>query len=599
MNTGLFTKFFLLFPFLILLWSDGSIMVPESNFLEHLKVSPSKLEFHSDSVRFSVKGTIPIQSAINPRNPQLKIILNSSDQFLDLGEVELRKTVAHYEFEEYFVLHYASWMEGAFLEAHFFQGKKKSEIPSEKKILAKGVITTPLLAKMGVVNPEGLIPQIGIYIPTGVMNVSNSRSGEFLFRFDPGSSSLKMNEPNQKSLGELKTFITENPVIVSFKITGIQSPEVSEGKNSKLGMDRASVIQKRLTAEGIALKSGLVEIKSRWNDWFDFRLLLRDYGKISTQRKDQFYSILLNGSDYLTQSQQLKKLTGFDQVSSDLFPKLRATKVEIVAKPVPGLNQDQSARLKEALENKGGTNTLAQLEWAIAGETSPRLEDKAEIYSKMTELFRSASPYNNLAVVKMRQAQRTLEDSVKAKLWEDAYRLLDQALKIEANPYVLHNQGQVLVLQGKTWEAYKKLSDASVLSKNPEFVKSNESLRGALDIIRGDYKLAILRFDHAYTEPGNLFNKGLAYFLTKDYANASLFFEESVIAGRNFGYGYYGLAMIAALSGQDEVALIQLQKAIESSPQIYQKALIDPVFEELRQKEDFFEIFKFKREMDK
>lgn len=592
MNTGLFTKFFLLFPFLILLWSEGSIIVPESDFLEDAKVSPSKLEFYRDSVRFSVKGTIPIESAINPRNPQLKIIIKSSDQILDLGEVELRKKVGHYEYVKDFILLYTPWMEGASLEAHFFQGKKKSDIPNEKKILAKGVITTPLLAKVGVVNPDEPIPQIGIFIPTGVMNESNSRAVEFLFRFDPGSSSLKLNDANQKSLAGLKTFIIENPSVVSFKITGIQSPEVSEGRSSKLGMDRALVIQKRVKADGLVFRDSLIEVKSRWNDWFDFRLLLREYEKISTQRKDQYYSILLNGSDYSTQSQQLKKLAGFDQVSRDLFPKLRATKVEIVAKPVSGLDHAQSASLKEALEKEGNNNTLDQLDWAIAGETSPRLEDKAEIYSKMTELFRSALPYNNLAVVKMRQAQRTLEDSVKAKLWADAYRLLDQALKIETNPYVLHNQGQILILQGKAWEAYKKLSDASVLSRNPEFPKYNESLRGALDIMRGDYKLAILRFDYPYTEPGNLFNKGLAYFLARDYSNASLSFEQSVIAGRNYGYGYYGLAMVAAISGQEEVALIQLQKAIESSEQIYQKALVDPIFEEIRQKKDFFEIFK-------
>ncbi|MDI1324765.1 MAG: tetratricopeptide repeat protein [Algoriphagus sp.] len=595
MNTGLFTKIFLLFPFLIFIWSEVSIIVPESDFLEDAKVSPAKLEFFRDSIRFSVKGTIPIESAINPRNPQLKISIKSSDQMLDLGEVELRKTVSHYEYEKGYNLPYSPWMEGAFLEAQFFHGKKKSDVPNEIKILAKGVITTPLLAKVGVVNADEPIPQVGLYIPTGIITENILTAGEFLFRFDPGSSSLKLNGANQKSLTELKTFITENPSIVSFKITGIQSPEVSEGKSSKLGMDRSVVIQKRLKADGIVFRDSLMDIKSRWNDWFDFRLLLRDYEKISTQRKDQYYSILLNGTDYPTQSQQLKKIPGFDQVSRELFPKLRATKVEILAKPVSGLDQEQSASLKEALRQKEGNyNTLDQLDWAIAGETSPRLEDKAEIYSKMTELFRSALPYNNLAVVKMRQAQRTLEDSVKSRLWIDAYRLLEQALKIETNPYVLHNQGQILIFQGKTWEAYTKLSAASGLTRNPEFLKYNESLRGALDIMRGDYKLAILRFDYLFSEPGNLFNKGLAYFLAKDYANASLSFEESVMAGRNYGYGYYGLALVAALSGQDEVALIQLQKAIESSEQIYQKALIDPVFEELRQKKDFFEIFKSK-----
>jgi len=110
--------------------------------------------------------------------------------------------------------------------------------------------------------------------------------------------------------------------------------------------------------------------------------------------------------------------------------------------------------------------------------------------------------------------------------------------------------------------------------------------------LRGDYKLATLRFNYDYSDSKDFFNKGLAYFLAGDYANASLSFEESVVAGRNYGYGFYGLAMVAAESGQEEVAIIQLDKAIHSSEVLYQKALVDPIFEELRKSDEFFQIFK-------
>jgi hypothetical protein len=80
--------------------------------------------------------------------------------------------------------------------------------------------------------------------------------------------------------------------------------------------------------------------------------------------------------------------------------------------------------------------------------------------------------------------------------------------------------------------------------------------------------------------------------LAKDYGNASLSFEESVIADRNYGYGYYGLAMVAAKSAQKEVAIIHLKKAIDSNELIYQRALIDPVFEEIRSEQAFFDIFR-------
>ena len=570
----------------------SSIMVPETDFLKDSRVTPGKLEFFRDSVRFEVTGTIPIESALSPKNPKIIILLKSSENSILFDEIELTKNVAEYAYKKSFALAYEPWMEGAYLETQFFQGKKEQTEPYQKKILARGIITTPLLAKIGHVNSDEPIPQVGLFISTGAMDRDMSRTKEFLIRFDAGSSSVKMTNSNTQAIADLKTFLTENSSVVSMRVIGTQSPEVSEGRSSKLGMDRAESVKQLLEESNIRIRDSLMQLSSRWNDWFDFRLQLREYEKLSTQRKDQYYAVLLNGLDYESQSQSLRKIAGFSQVAADLFPSLRAVKIEVVAKPLPGLNQAQSALLQKALGENAISSGLDMTDWAIAGETAPRLEDKAEIYSKMTELFRSVIPYNNLAVVKMRLAQRTLDEEAKKKLWKEAENLLYQASKIGTDPYVLHNQGQIMVLQGKTWDAYKKLSDASVLTRDEDFLKYNESLRGALDIMRGDYKLATLRFDYDYTEPKDFFNKGLAYFLSKDFANASLSFEESVMAGRNYGYGFYGLAMIAAASGQTEIALLQLDKAIHASELIYQKALVDPIFEEIRSSDEFFQIFK-------
>lgn len=588
----LFKKKPVLFLVLLLPLICSSIMVPETDFLKDSKVTPNKLEFFRDSVRFEVTGTISIESALSPRNPKIKLLFKSSENSILFDDFELIKRVSEYSYKKSFTLAYEAWMEGAYLEVQFFQGKKAQTEPYQKKILARGVITTPLLAKIGNVNPDEPIPQVGLFISTGVMDADLSRSKEFLIKFDAGSSTVKNNNANKQAIADLKAFLTENSSVVSFRIIGTQSPESSEGKSSKLGMDRSEAVKELLGESHISLRDSLMEVKSRWNDWFDFRLQLRGYEKISTQRKDQYYAVLLDGSDYQSQTQALKKIPGFNQVASDLFPNLRAAKIEVVAKPLPGLNQSQSALLQKALNENTSNSDLDLADWAIAGEVTPRLEDKAKIYSKMTELFRSVIPYNNLAVVKMRLAQRTLDQPTKDTLWREAYALLYQAAKIDSDPYVLHNQGQILVLQGDTWGAYKKLSDASVLTRNQDFLKYNESLRGALDIMRGDYKLATLRFDYPYSEPKDFFNKGLAYFLSGDYANASLSFEESVMAGRNYGYGFYGLAMVAAESAQIEVALLQLDKAIHASELIYQKALVDPIFEEIRASEEFFQIFR-------
>ena len=65
----------------------SSIIVPETDFLKDAKVTPSKLEFFRDSVRFEVKGTIPIESALRPRNPEIKLLLKSSDNSRIFGDI--------------------------------------------------------------------------------------------------------------------------------------------------------------------------------------------------------------------------------------------------------------------------------------------------------------------------------------------------------------------------------------------------------------------------------------------------------------------------------------------------------------------------------
>jgi tetratricopeptide (TPR) repeat protein len=578
---------------ILLLVSGGplfskSIMMPENKFLKDVTLSPGKLKLEGDSIRFSVKGSIPIESVLSPKNPKVKVVFSAEGKQLDLGELALKRNVANYSYEEKFSLRYEPWMAKASLEVQFFQGKKQNLPPSERQLLAKGVIAPQLMVKLGEVYPDEPIPLVGLFITSGNIDRDILRNDEFVFFFDAGSSAYKANTTNTAMLKKMDTFLEANPDVQSVKITGLQSPESSEGKNRALGMNRAESIRKMLGPRVASLKDPRLKVDARSNDWFDLRLLLRDYKGISTNRKDELYAVLMNQESYLEQSERLKKVPGFSQVAQDLYPKLRAVKVEINSKPRTGLDMQQSMKLKEALSKTDGTNPLSFAEWTLAAESTQSIEEKAAIYAKMTEFFRSALPYNNMAVVRMRQAQRTLDLGSKEVLWEEGLRLLGQAARIEATPQILHNQGQILALMGDYWEAYKKLSEASALSQAPDFLQHNEALRGALDILRGDYKLAALRFDYRFTDPKDYFNKGLAFYMVGDYPNANIAFEESVVQGRSFGYGYYGIAMIAATAGQNEIALIQLKKAIEANRQLAERAFQDPLFEELRNSEEFF-----------
>jgi len=585
--------FFLISLFLPQALSASTNLMPDYEYLETTELLPSKLQYHRDTVKFEVSGEIPIISVLLPRNPKLRLEFSYGDNWVDFGEIQLTKTVSDYSYKASFEIPYEPWMEKGLLKLLFFQGKKDSAEPYETKIIAKGVVTTPLLAKVGKVQANEPIPNVGLFIPTGLLDVDNSSTSTFEFLFEAAEAHFKSGyKSNQLELTALREFLISNPSIESIKITGLQSPEQDEGRNSKLGFERAKSVQDFFLANRFLLDSSKVELKSRWNDWFDFRILLRDYEKLSSRQRDAYYDILTSGELFETQREKLSELKGFRNVSKDLYPRLRAVKVELKASPVEGLNQRQIEILKKVLSGEIYNSELTVTDWALAGETAPRLKDKEEIYIKMTELFRSALPYNNLAVVKMREAQRSLELSVRDSILHKAMVLLRQAERIESSPYILHNIAQILILNGENWEAYKKLSDASVMTRRSDFLKINESLRGALDIIRGDYKLATLRFEYDYSEPKDFFNKGLAYYMAKDYVKATEFFEESVLAGRDYGYGFYGLALVAASSNQNEIALLNLRKAISSNEVIYQKALIDPTLEELRDTPEFFELFR-------
>ena len=55
-------------------------------------------------------------------------------------------------------------------------------------------------------------------------------------------------------------------------------------------------------------------------------------------------------------------------------------------------------------------------------------------------------------------------------------------------------------------------------------------------------------------------------------------FEASVLANRELGYGYYGLALVAMELGQAESGSLYLEKALTYRPALRQKIAIDPAF---------------------
>jgi len=577
-QTALIIRLFCLVPVFFLIYSplSGQQQGTEQplKYLANVNLVPSKLSVTQDSIEFSLSGKLPVSSGVLAKQPGLKLWLRSAKDSLDLGPLALTKQSGVDVFQKSINIPFLPWMEGAVLELQFFEGKNK--VPTEKRILAKGIRALQLMARMGQYELGEAIPEVGRYEFQQKFLPSTPQTKTVYFQFAPGKSDWNPNLGNEEVRKQLGDFLNQNPEIISIQLTGLQSPEQAEGRNSQLGYRRAEVVGQKLLSFFPELDPKQIKTQSRWNNWFDFRILLADYEDLPEATKEAYYKVLLSEESFLEKGTRLKSLPDFERVAIRLYPKLRVVKVELTAKPYLGLNRAQRIRLQESL-HRDGTNRLSYTEWEKAAAASQDLEEQASLFAKMAEWYDQPGPLLNLAVVRMRQAQQLQDLGSREVLWTEAARLLDAVSQSKPNALILYNQGQLKVLQGEYWEAYKVLSEASVLAKGDESLATAiDLLRGALDIRRGDYKLSLLRLNVPQLRAEDFFNKGIALFLLGDYLGAGAAFESSVIQGRELGYGYYGLALLAMESGQFESARLYLEKASFYNPILKEKIRLDP-----------------------
>ena len=545
-------------------------------YLGSIELAPQILRLEKDSIRFLISGKLAIGSGLLTKQPEVRLRLLAKQDSLDLGTIALDNQTGITFLQKKVALNFQPWMEEASLLLVFSLGKNKPTV--ETKILAKGVHAPQLRVRLGQYLLGETVPRVGRYdFPEKSVEVIPQTKAIY-FKFEPGKSDWLVDPENQKAKMELTKFLEQNPEIVSLKITGLQSPEQAEGRTSQLGYRRAEQMGQKLQEFFPGISKDQINLQSRWNDWVDFRVHLSNYSEIPEQTKARYYKELDADGTYLEKGLRIKAIPEFERVAAAIYPKLRSALVELTAKPYVGLNRQKKNLLRESLV-VGGKNKLSYADWALAATATSSLDEKAFLYASMIKWFESPVPFINLAVVRMRQGQELEDNESRAVLWEEAARLLEEANQIHLTPLGLYNQGQLKVLQGGFWEAYKILSEASLMAKeDTSLTHAIESLRGALDVQRGDYKLALLRFGYPMESEGDWFNKGLACYLVGDYQGANAAFEASVLAKREFGYGYYGLAMVAMELGQVESASFYLEKALTANIGLKQKIIADPIF---------------------
>ncbi|WP_373495741.1 tetratricopeptide repeat protein [Aquiflexum sp.] len=566
------------------------------SLLNGIYAKPEVLALHRDSVRFSIEGAIPLELL----NKDTKITLFPEyiygEGALRLGEIvpydgAFTKSLVEAKVDERYVFPYLPGMEQGTLIMKGLVERRKGVFQSPAKTLADGLETSPLLTRIGQIIPDEPIPDIGIYLEKDFSGRNATESREFNVSFQPGSANrevpvLPLSLRDFFILGESGKKI--NKVIV----TGLKSPD-SRDNIQGLAQKRAELVTDQLK-ESRGLRGVKIETDYRSNDWFDLRLLLSDYNGITQAQKEEVYNILLNQNDFFGQKEELQRLPAYRNISRDLFPKLSAAKISVELEDTRFNNTEIASSVYALLQNGKPLEGFNQDHLVFAGQTAKRLDEKEAVFQKLTEVHPSELAFNNLGVVYLNQAQRELDTREKNVLITKSINMFRQANRIKTTSVSLHNIGRAYLLRGDYFDAYIAISEASALEKNETdaFLIYNEGVRGALDIINGDYKLATIRLNRASENEENLFNKGLAYFLAEDYRMALESFEECVQKGRESGYGFYGLALVASYSQDVEALKENLSKAIDRSEFLRARALRDINFKPYFDKKEFIDIFR-------
>lgn len=556
---------------------------------QQLTVTPNPLEVHKDTVVFDMAANLPVKML-------KKGTTYTVNTFYKYGESELALDPIPFKAEEYpnssteqprvtktFTFAYDPAMKTGVVEVEGVASKGTKSKTTPRLQVAKGIITTSKLVKPvyfaayadhGYNNQEELIP---VVIPD--------------FIFDQGSSVLKRSEIKSEKGKELDAFIASKNATRTVTITGTHSPEGAERINSKLAPDRASAIEKYYRQQmkkydyaGMADSIDFIQ-KPVIRDWAGFKTALEAYDGITSEQKAEYLNIINGAGSFEDQEDALHKLSTYKKVFKDVYPGLRTAKTEILTVKEKKSDAEISVLAKQITQEQASADALSFEELMYAATLTPSLEEKAAIYEAATKKGTYWNAHNNLGAVYIAQAIENPTNA--AALADKAAAQLDIAVKLQDAPEVHANMAAVSMFKGNAYAAYDHANKALGAGLTGDNAAGVNGIKGSAEIVMAKYADAIRSESSATDNALNLFNKGLAQVLNKDYQNAMTSFGEASAKDANLAIAYYGAAVASARLGNADNVVSNLTKAVGIDPSLKEAALTDLEFDKYQATDTF------------
>ncbi len=557
---------------------------------QQLTVTPNPLEVHKDTVTFDMAANLPAKML-------KKGTVYTVNTFYKYGEQETALEPLAFRAEDYpnaateqprasqtFTFAYAPAMKNGILEVEGVASKGEKSKTSPRMQVATGVITTSKLvepayfaayADHGYNNQPELEPVI---IPD--------------FIFEQGRSVLRRSEISSPKGRQLDAFIASKNATSTVTVTGTHSPEGAERINSRLSPDRAAAIEKfyRDQMKKYDYKQQADEIKFILKpviqDWNEFKNALASYDGITSEQKSEYLNIINGGGTFESQEKQLQKLATYRKVFREVYPKLRTAKTEILVLKDKKTDAEIAVLSKQITQGSVNADTLSREELMYAATLTPSLEEKAAIYEAATKKGTNWQAHNNLGAVYIAQAienssnASSLADRAQAQL-DIAARLNENAAEVQAN------LASISMIKGNPYQAYNYANRALGAGLSGDNAAGLNGVKGSAEISMAKYQDAVRSLSSASDEAVNLFNKGLAQLLNKDYQNSLTSFQDAASKDSNLAIAYYGAAVASARLDNADQIVSNLTNAVQRDPSLKEAALTDLEFSKVSATESF------------
>ncbi len=552
---------------------------------QQLTVAPSPLEVHAGKVEFDVSSVLPLKMLKPNTVYSVKTFYKYGEQQEDFEETmefkpedfpngaeQQPKMSKTYTFD-----YDPSMNPGAlFMEGTAFKASNSSASKSTDALeIAQGLITTSMLVQ---------VPPYVSFAEHGYDNSEELIPTNINFYFLQGSSALRNSEKRSERGEEFDAFVAEKNATRSVTITGTHSPEGSERVNENLSKDRAQRIEDfyrqqmdKYDYKGAADSIEFI-LKPVVEDWNQFRDSLQNYDDISSSEKQEYVSIINGSGSFEDKEDQLHKLPTYRKVFRDIYPKLRTAQTEILTIMEKKSDPEIAVLSKQVAEGQVDEDTLSVEELMYGGSLTPSMEEKEKIYSAAVKRADSWQAHNNLGAVYLEQAMGASESEMNS-LAEKAITQFELSARKQDNAEAHANLAAIYMRQGNIEKANEEIDMA--MSKTPSRTENEagaNGIKGALQIMMADYEQAIATLSNADESAVNLFNKGLAQLLNKDFENAITSFDEAINMDSEMAVAQYAKAIANARMQNESEAFASLKSAVTINPDLKEKALNDLEF---------------------